>query len=55
MLGNYTVSATAPGFETGNVGPFQVQIDQIVTADVKLADRENVDVTVNVEAIRLCC
>jgi len=36
VLGNYTVTATAPGFETSSVGPFIVQIDQIVTADAKL-------------------
>ena len=36
VLGNYTVRATAPGFDTGMVGPFQVQIDQMVSADVKL-------------------
>jgi hypothetical protein len=36
VLGNYTVSVTAPGFETATVGPFIVQIDQIVTADVKM-------------------
>ncbi|MGC2161986.1 MAG: carboxypeptidase-like regulatory domain-containing protein, partial [Silvibacterium sp.] len=36
VLGNYTVSATAHGFDTGTVGPFAVQIDQIVTANVKL-------------------
>ena len=36
VLGDYTVSATAQGFDTGVVGPFHVQIDQIVTADVKL-------------------
>jgi hypothetical protein len=36
VLGDYTVSATAPSFDTGMVGPFHVQIDQIVTADVKL-------------------
>ncbi len=37
VLGNnYTVTVTAPGFETANVGPFIIQIDQIVTADVKM-------------------
>jgi len=36
VLGDYNVSATAQGFDTGVVGPFHVQIDQIVTADVKL-------------------
>ena len=36
VLGNYTVTATAPGFEASSVGPFIVQIDQIVTADAKL-------------------
>jgi hypothetical protein len=36
VLGNYAVTATAPGFETASVGPFTVQIDQIVTADAKL-------------------
>jgi hypothetical protein len=36
VLGNYTVTATAPGFETASVGPFIVQIDQIVTVDAKL-------------------
>jgi hypothetical protein len=47
VLGNYTISATAPGFETGKVGPFQVQIDQIVAADVKL-QLGKTSVTVNV-------
>ena len=36
VLGNYTVTVTAPGFESASVGPFVVQIDQIVTADAKL-------------------
>src|SRR5665213_1145681 len=36
VLGNYTVSATAPGFATAKIGPFQVQIDQMVTADMRL-------------------
>jgi Carboxypeptidase regulatory-like domain/TonB dependent receptor len=47
VLGKYTVSVTAPGFETGSVGPFQVQIDQIVTADVGLSMGKT-DVTVHV-------
>jgi hypothetical protein len=47
VLGKYTVAATAPGFETVTVGPFQVQIDQIVTADVSLKIGKT-DVTVNV-------
>jgi hypothetical protein len=37
VLGDYTVIATAPGFETASIGPFHVQIDQIVTADPKLS------------------
>ena len=36
VLGNYTVSVSAPGFESGTVGPFLVQADQIVTANAKL-------------------
>ena len=48
VLGNYTVSATAPSFDTGTVGPFLVQIDQIVTADVHLQIGKT-SVTVNVD------
>ena len=29
VIGDYTVTATAPGFETASIGPFHVQIDQI--------------------------
>jgi hypothetical protein len=37
VLGNnYTVTITAPGFDTATVGPFIIQIDQIVTADAKM-------------------
>jgi carboxypeptidase family protein/TonB-dependent receptor-like protein len=36
VLGNYSVTVSAPGFETSSVGPFAVQIDQVVPADVKL-------------------
>ena len=49
VLGNYTVSVTAPGFETASVGPFNVQIDQIVTADAKLQVGKT-STTVNVVA-----
>ncbi len=37
VLGNnYTVTVAAPGFDTATVGPFILQIDQIVTADAKM-------------------
>ena len=36
VLGNYKVTVSAPRFETASIGPFIVQIDQIVTADAKL-------------------
>jgi hypothetical protein len=36
VLGSYTVTATAPGFDTTSIGPIHLQIDQIATADVKL-------------------
>ena len=49
VLGNYTVTATAPGFETASVGPFIVQVDQIVTADAKL-EVGPASTTVNVQA-----
>ncbi len=35
-LGNYTVSVTAPGFDTSTIGPFRLQIDQIAKIDAKL-------------------
>jgi hypothetical protein len=47
VLGNYSVSVAAPGFKTGTVGPFVLQVDQIVTADVKLQLGE-ASVTVNI-------
>ena len=47
VLGNYTISVAAPGFKTGTVGPFAVQVDQIVTANVKLQLGET-SVTVDV-------
>src|ERR1035437_1558407 len=49
VLGNYTVTATAPGFETSSVGPFILQVDQIVTADAKL-EVGKASATVNVVA-----
>jgi hypothetical protein len=51
VIGNYTLSATAPGFETAFVGPFRIQIDQIVTADAKL-EVGKTSTTVNVTADR---
>ena len=35
-LGNYTVTVTAPGFDTSSIGPFRLQIDQIAKIDAKL-------------------
>jgi hypothetical protein len=35
-LGNYTVTITAPGFDTSSIGPFRLQIDQIAKIDAKL-------------------
>ncbi len=35
-LGDYTVTATAPGFESTTTSPFHLQIDQIATIDEKL-------------------
>jgi hypothetical protein len=51
VLGNYTVTSTATGFSTATVGPFQVQVDQIVTADIKL-QVGNASTTVNVSGDR---
>jgi outer membrane receptor protein involved in Fe transport len=36
VIGKYTVTATAPGFETSSVGPFQLQIDEIASINPKL-------------------
>ena len=36
VIGDYTITATAPGFNTDSIGPFPVQIDQVVTADARL-------------------
>jgi hypothetical protein len=36
VIGDYTVTATAPGFETASIGPFRIQIDQIATANAQL-------------------
>jgi hypothetical protein len=36
VIGDYTVTATASGFETASIGPFHVQIDQIATANPQL-------------------
>jgi hypothetical protein len=35
-IGNYTVTAGAGGFDTGSIGPFHLQIDQIAKVDVQL-------------------
>jgi hypothetical protein len=35
-LGNYTVTVSAPGFDTSSIGPFRLQIDQIAKIDAKL-------------------
>jgi hypothetical protein len=49
VLGNYKVTATAPGFETASVGPFVVQVDQVVTADARLQVGKT-STTINVSA-----
>jgi hypothetical protein len=36
-LGNYTITATASGFNTTSIGPFSLQIDQIAKVDAKLS------------------
>jgi hypothetical protein len=36
IIGKYVVTATAPGFETSSVGPFPLQIDEIVSINPKL-------------------
>ena len=36
-LGNYTITASASGFNTTSIGPFHLQIDQIAKVDAKLA------------------
>jgi hypothetical protein len=35
-LGNYTITASASGFNTASVGPFHLQIDQIAKIDAQL-------------------
>jgi hypothetical protein len=35
-IGQYTITATATGFDTTSIGPFRLQIDQIAKIDVKL-------------------
>jgi hypothetical protein len=50
VIGNhYTVTVTAPGFDAATVGPFILQIDQIVTADVKMQVGK-ASTTINVSA-----
>ena len=36
VIGEYTVTATANGFDTASIGPFRIQIDQIATANAQL-------------------
>jgi hypothetical protein len=36
VIGDYVVTAGAPGFETDSIGPFHIEIDQIATANAKL-------------------
>jgi len=36
VIGEYTVTATANGFDTASIGPFHIQIDQIATANAQL-------------------
>lgn len=35
-IGSYTVTASAPGFDTSKIGPFSLQIDQTVKINAKL-------------------
>ena len=37
IIGRYTITATAPGFSSASVGPFQLRIDQAAKVDAKLA------------------
>jgi len=48
-IGTYTITATAPGFETATVGPFELQIDQIAKVDIKMKIG-SVSASVQVEA-----
>lgn len=48
-IGEYTIAATAPGFNTTSIGPFRLQIDQIAEINVKLQVGKTVT-TVNVAA-----
>jgi Carboxypeptidase regulatory-like domain/TonB-dependent Receptor Plug Domain/TonB dependent receptor len=35
-IGSYTITITAPGFETTSIGPFSLEIDQVAKIDAKL-------------------
>lgn len=48
-IGQYVITATAPGFATTSIGPFRLQIDQIANMDVKLQVGKTAT-TVNVAA-----
>ncbi len=37
QIGNYTVTVTAPGFQTSNYGPFSLEIDQTAKVNINLA------------------
>ena len=48
-IGSYTITATAPGFQTSSVGPMTLEIDQIAQVNVKL-QVGSVSTTVSVSA-----
>jgi hypothetical protein len=48
-IGQYTVTASSPGFEITSVGPFPLEIDQIAAIDLKLKVG-NTSVTISVSA-----
>src|SRR5689334_2115392 len=53
-IGSYTVSASAPGFQTSQMGPMNLEIDQIAKVDFKLkvgATSETVTVSGEASAI----
>ncbi len=51
VIGQYKIMATAPGFDTQQMGPFDLQIDQIASIDAKLnVGRSSVTVDVDTAA-----
>jgi hypothetical protein len=48
-IGSYTITASASGFKTASIGPFRLEIDQVVKIDAKLQVGDT-STTVNVSA-----